>query len=95
MENLSKHIYNSVVSLLFIITIGIAIAWINNLSLLYELYFYIIWGITLVIGIATYFYGKRNGIGKIAEKFLIITGIFSIVLLVSTFIIYLITSSMP
>lgn len=95
MEKLSKTIYNIIVFLLLLITIVITMLWINNSNLLYRWYFYIIWGVAIIVGGITYLYGKKNSISKVAEIFLLILSMFLSVLLLSTFLIYLITSSMP
>lgn len=83
-----------VLFLVFFITVVITMIWINNSSLLYQWYFYIIWGFSIIVGGITYLYVKKNNISKVIEIFLLIVSIFLIVLLLGTFLIHLITSSM-
>lgn len=94
MGRLLKSIYNFIVFLLLLMTIGVTIIWVNNLNLLYKWYFYIIWVNIIIFGISAYLYGKKNGIYKVIEILLLILTIVLIVLLLGTFLIYIITSSM-
>lgn len=79
---------------LLLITFVITVLWISNSSLLSQWYFYIIWIISIIIGIEAYRNSKKYEISKIMKTILLIITIFSTILLLGTIVIYLITSSM-
>lgn len=79
---------------LLLITFVITVLWISNSSLLSQWYFYIIWIISIIIGIEAYRNSKKSEISKIMKTISLIITIISTILLLGTIVIYLITSSM-
>ena len=91
---ITKQLYRIIFFGLLVMTFVIAILWVNNSILLSKWYFYIIWIISIIIGIEVYWNSKKSEISKIMKTLLLIITIFSIILLLGTIVIYLITSSM-
>jgi len=91
---ITKQLYRIIFGGLLLITFVITLLWISNSSLLRKWYFYIIWIISIIIGIEAYLNSKKSEISKIMKTLLLIITIFSTILLFGTIVIYLITSSM-